>query len=238
MELKISLGKLLAFLAVHFLFSASLFAQEITGTVADWQTRELQEYVEVFNLNNQQKAVTNKKGEFKIPAAINHVLIFIQPGYKPDTLFLISLNPVKRYLQHNRYDLSTVEIKGRTFDPRAEYPDAFREAKAFNTGVNRPLAFSPWRFFSKKGRSGRKFKRRMEIELVERKVDQRFNNAAVKAICPLNGAELDCFMVMYRPAFKDLERLDITGLKLYIMDAYKAFKQLPEEKRKLPSLRL
>ncbi|WP_316751597.1 hypothetical protein [Pedobacter gandavensis] len=238
MELKTRSCNLFVFIAVYLLSSGSLFAQEIKGTVADWQTRELQEYVEIFNLNNQQKAVTNKRGEFKIPATVNDVLVFFQPGYKPDTLFLINLRPVKRYLQHNRYDLSTVVISGKTFDPRAEYPDAFREAKAFNTGVNRPLAFSPFRYFSKKGKSGRKFKRRMEVELVERKVDQRFNNTAVKAICPLKGAELDCFMVMYRPSFKALERLDVAGLQLYIMDAYKEFKQLPEEKRKLPSLRL
>lgn len=240
MELKINimLRHLFVFLAISLLFNNVLHAQEVKGTVADWETRELQEYVEVFNLTNHQKAVTNKRGEFKIEAAVNHTLVFFQPGYRPDTLFLISLKPVKRYLQHNRYNLNAVDIQGKVFDPRTQYADAFREAKAFSTEVNRPLAFSPFRFFSKKGKSGRKFKRRMEVELVERKVDQRFNNAAVQALCPLNGAELDCFMVFYRPSFKELERLDIAGLKLYIMDAYKEFKQLPEGKRKLPSLRL
>ncbi|MBB2148234.1 peptidase associated/transthyretin-like domain-containing protein [Pedobacter gandavensis] len=226
------------FLMANLLFNAALYAQEVKGTVADWESREPQEYVEVFNLNNHQKTVTNKRGEFKIAAEINHLLVFFQPGYKPDTLLLISLKPVKRYLQHNRYDLSTVKIQGKLFDPRVQYADAFREAKAFTAEVNRPLTFSPFRFFSKKGKSGRKFKRRMEVEVLERKVDQRFNNAAVQALCPLEGAELDGFMVLYRPSFKALERLDNAGLKLYIMDAYKEFKQLPEEKKKIPSLKL
>lgn len=232
------LRHLFFFFAISLLFNVALYAQEIKGTVADRNTRELQEYVEVFNLNNQQKTVTNKKGEFKIQAAVNDVLVFIQPGYTPDTLFLINLKPVRRYLAPNLYDLSTVVIKGLAFNPEVEYADAYRAAKAFNTGVNRPLAFSPLTYFSKKGISGRKFKRRMKSELVERKIDQRFNNAAVQAICPLKGAELDCFMVMYRPTFKDLDRMDTDRLKLYLMDAYKEFKALPAEKRKLPSLKL
>lgn len=220
-----------------FLFTNSVLAQEIKGTVADQETRELQEYVEIFNISNHQKTFSNKKGQFKIPARPNDILVFMQPGYRTDTLFLVNLKPVKRYLQHNRYDLQTIEIRGTAFDPEQEYADAYRAAKAFRFNVNRPLSFSPLTYFSKKGKSARKFVRRMKKEPNERAIDQRFNNFSVKAICPLDGAELDGFMVMYRPTFKALEKMSPDGLKLYIMDAYKEFKQLPEEQKKLPSLK-
>lgn len=224
--------------SVVFLLTGSVRAQEVQGTVADYETREMQEYVEVFNISNHQKAVTNKKGAFKIPAATNDVLVFMQPGYRPDTLFLVNLKPVKRYLQHNRYDLQTVNITGTAFNPEVEYADAYLAAKAFTFNVNRPLSFSPSKYFSKKGKYARRFVRRMKLEPQERKIDQRFNNKVVKGICPLNAAELDAFMVKYRPTFKTLEKMDDDALKLYIMDAYKEFKHLPEAQKKLPSLKL
>ncbi|WGQ09948.1 hypothetical protein QG516_25895 [Pedobacter gandavensis] len=225
------------FLCLSFLLTSSVLAQEIKGTVADRDTRELQEYVEIFNISNHQKTISNKKGEFKIPAMPNDVLVFMQPGYRIDTLFLVNLKPVRRYLQQNKYDLQTIEIKGTAFNPEQEYADAYRAAKAFVFNVNCPLSFSPLTYFSKKGRYARKFVRRMKKEPNERAIDQRFNNFSVKAICPLEGAELDGFMVMYRPTFKALEKMGHDELKLYIMDAYKEFKQLPEAQKKLPSLK-
>ncbi|WP_316820409.1 carboxypeptidase-like regulatory domain-containing protein [Pedobacter gandavensis] len=234
--MKSILRNALVFLITYLLLNSTLFAQEIQGTVADLQNRELLEYVEIININNQQKTLTNKRGEFKIQAAVNHVLVFIQAGYHPDTVLIINLKPLKRYLRSSLVNLNMVEIKGIAFDPREEYIRVYGKGKAFNMSVNKPLSFSPWKYFSYEGKSARKFKRKMKIEWIEKEIDKRFNNTVVRAICPLEKYELDAFMVRYRPTLKELERMDHDQFKLYLLDAYKQFKELPEAERRLPSL--
>ena len=109
-------------------------------------------------------------------------------------------------------------------------------ARAIRLSQNQPLSFSPSRFFGKEGKNARRFKKRLEQEKTERKIDARFNETAVKALTRLRDQELDCFMVLYRPTLRALEKLDDEVFLFYIMDSFKAFKLLPSEKKVLPSL--
>jgi hypothetical protein len=210
--------------------------QQITGTVQDRATDLRLENVSVINKSSNQRTHTNAKGEFNIQGSANQLLIFYQPGYKPDTLFLVDLKPVKRYLVLNNIMLKTVQIKAGAFNPKVEYRDVYRDANAIRLSQNHPFTFYPSRYFSKEGKYARRFKRRLEQEKIERKIDARFNETAVQALTPLNGKELDCFMVLYRPTLKELDKLDAEDLRFYLMNSYKAFKALPVEKRTLPSL--
>ncbi|MGY0040212.1 hypothetical protein [Pedobacter sp. NJ-S-72] len=185
--------------------------------------------------------MTNAKGEFSIAAVASQVIIFYQPGYLADTLFLINLKPVKRYLSLNNKLLHTVEIKAGAFNPEIEYVDVYHKAR-FTKLVqklvqNKPLRLSPSRMFGKEGRDARRFKRNLEREKNERKIDERFNERAVTSLTPLKGAELDYFMVLYRPSLKVLDKLDEEDFRFYLMNAYKTFKALPDTGRISPSLR-
>jgi hypothetical protein len=211
-------------------------AQQITGIVQDRATELTLENVAVVNKTSGQQTHTNAKGEFKIQGSLNQLLIFYQPGYHPDTLLLISLKPLKRYLVLDYKILKTVQIKGEAFNPEVEYKDVYRNAESFRLSQNKPFTFFPSRYFSKEGKYARRFKRRLEQEKIERKIDARFNEAAVRALTPLNNKELDCFMVLYRPTLKALNKLDAEDMMFYIMNSYKEFKILPPEKRILPSL--
>jgi len=220
-----------------FIFSGQLvYAQQVQGTVADRTTQLRLGQVEVSNLATGEKTTTNLKGEFSISAAINQSLAFYQPGYTPDTLFLVDLKPVKRYLNLSNKLLNTVEIKAGAFHPEIEYANTYRTARAVTLIANKPFRFSPSRIFGSEGKSARRFKRNMERERTERKIDERFNVAAVKAVTPLKGAELDYFMVLYRPTLKELDKLDQEDMKFYLMTSYKEFKALPPEKRVSPLL--
>jgi len=224
-------------LFVLFILTGQLLrAQQLQGTVADRTTQLRLGQVEVFNLNTKQKTTTNAKGEFSILAAVNHSLVFYQPGYTTDTLFLVDLKPVMRYLSLNNKLLKTVEIKAGEFHPEIEYANTYRAARVVTLRGNKPFRFSPYRLFSSEGKSARRFKRNMERERTERKIDERFNVAAVKAVTPLKGTELDYFMVLYRPTLKYLEKLDQEDFKFYLMNSYKEFKALPPEKRVSPLL--
>ena len=219
-------------------FCRSAHGQIIKGTVADRSTRIGLSEAEVLNLSTKEKVSTNKLGEFKIAAQPNQVLIFSQPGYGADTLLLTSLKPVMRYLVALPYQLQTVEINSNTFDPITQYADVYREAQSLKLRVNKPLEFYPSRHFSKKGKSARKLKRKLENELIERQVDARFNVLAVTRLIPLKGVELDYFMVLYRPTLKELNKMDGDVFKFYLMNCYKKFKVLPPEQKRFPLMKV
>lgn len=227
----------LYFFAVIILITQHVQAQEITGTVSDRASRLRLEEADVFNQTLNKKTKTNAKGEFKIDAYANNILIFNQPGYQPDTLFLINLKPVRRYLSLSDNYLKLVEIKTEAFKPELQYADVYRKAKAIKTAKNQPFIFYPSKYFSREGKFARRFKRKLEREKTERKIDYRFNEEAVNALTPLKGRELDYFMVLYRPTLKQLDKMDDDDLKFYLMASFREFKALPENKRVSPSLK-
>jgi len=218
-----------------FIFTVQfVYAQQVQGTVADRTTQLRLAQVEISNLETRQKTTTNAKGEFTITAAVNQSLVFYQPGYAPDTLFLVDLKAIKRYLSLSNKLLNTVEIKAGAFHPEVEYANVYRAGRSVTLQQNKPFRFSPSRIFGGEGKSARRFKRLMEREKTEREIDKRFNVTAVKAVTPLKGEELDYFMVLYRPTLKELDKLDQEDLKFYLMNAYKEFKALPPGKRVSP----
>lgn len=226
------------FIPIAFLLLVfhSVSGQDLQGRVADRSSRLRLFQVEVVNLNTGRKTTTDKKGEFSIPAAISQSVVFYQPGYAPDTLFLVDLKPVIRYLSLSNKLLNTVEIKAGAFHPETEYANIYRAGRVVTLQANKPFRFSPSRLFGAEGKSARRFRRNMEREKTERNIDARFNETAVRALTPLKGAELDYFMVLYRPTLKALDKLDAEDFRFYLINSYKEFKALPPEKRVSPSL--
>ncbi|MEJ2902768.1 hypothetical protein [Pedobacter panaciterrae] len=224
-------------LVLQFFLVLQVSSQVVTGTVVDRDSRLKLENVEVTNGTSKEKAITNAKGEFNIRAIPNQILIFNQPGYFSDTLFLINAKPIRKYMTLNNRFLNTVEIKAEAFNPEIQYADVYRKAQAIKLAKNQPFIFSPSRYFSREGKFARRFKRKLEREKTERKIDQRFNEKVVKTYTPLTGAELDYFMVLYRPTIKKLDRMNEEDMKFYLMAAYKEFKALPPEKKVSPSLK-
>jgi hypothetical protein len=211
-------------------------AQTLTGIIKDRSSNAKLEDVSVLNQNTGDKAHTSAVGAFRIAASINQVLVFYKPGYRPDTLLVTDMKPLIRYLTFENRLLNTVVIKGDAFNPEVQYADVYRKARVISSAQNKPFTFYPSKFFSKEGRFARRFKKRLEQEKVERKIDLRFNDAVVRTMTPLRGKELDFFMVRYRPTLKALNKLDQDDFLLYIMNCYKAFKALPAAERVLPSL--
>ena len=224
-------------LVLQFFLIQHVSSQTVTGIVVDGDSRLTLENVEVTNATSKEKVTTNAKGEFNIRAIPNQILIFNQPGYFSDTLFLINAKPIRKYMTLNNRFLNTVEIKAEAFNPEVQYADVYRKAKAIKLAKNQPFIFSPSRYFSREGKFARRFKRKLEREKIERKIDQRFNEKVVKTLTPLTGAELEFFMVLYRPTIKKLDKMDDDDMKFYLMAAYKEFKALPREKRISPSLK-
>ncbi|GGC66559.1 hypothetical protein GCM10011387_19960 [Pedobacter quisquiliarum] len=227
--------KVLTLVMVLLFLWIGVDAQMLPGIIKDRSSNIKLEDVSVSNQNTGASTQTNKEGAFKIAASLNQILIFYKPGYKPDTLLITDMKPMIRYFIIENKLLNTVEIKGEAFNPEVQYADVYRKAKVISADQNKPFTFYPSKFFSK-DRFARRFKKRLEQEKLERKIDIRFNDRVVKTMTPLTGKELDCFMVRYRPTLKALNKLDQDDLMIYIMNSYKAFKLLPASERVLPSL--
>ena len=217
--------------------SVSKAQTQVGGLVQDRSTRKAINYVDVFNLNNKAQTATNAKGEFKIKAALNDVLVFNIPGYKTDTLLLINLNEVRRYLDKASNLLSTVTVTNNQ-TLKEQYAQTFNKANAVLLAPGRGLLFYPSGYFSREGKQARKFKRMLKQEVKENQIDKWFNVKNIKAILPLQQPELDAFMVMYRPTLKFVQNADAEDLRFYLIDAYDKFKLLPAEKKVLPSLKV
>lgn len=225
---------------ILFLFcfvSVSNAQGQVSGLVQDRITRKAINYVDVFNLNNKAQTTTNAKGEFKIKAALNDVLVFNIPGYKTDSLLLINLTEVRRYLEKSTNLLNTVTVvNNQTI--KEQYAETYNKANAVLLTPGRGLLFYPSSYFSREGKQARKFKRMLKRDVKENQIDKWFNPTNIKAILPLQQPELDAFMVMYRPTLKFVQKADAEDLRFYLIDAYDKFKLLPPEKKILPSLKV
>lgn len=209
------------------LFKGEVFAQSSRKPINE---------VVVLNLNSKEQATSNAKGEFAIKASLSDVLVFKSPGYRPDTLLLISLKPLRRYLALEINTLSTVSVQGVSL--REQYAKEIRKGYAVDTRKGKGLLFYPSALFGREGRNARRFKRLIKQEELELPIDRRFNAQTITAVLPIKQPELDAFMVLYRPTLKFVKRADVEDFKSYLLDCYRRFKQLPADKRVLPSLKL
>lgn len=225
------------YLVFFLLFCATVQAQDqVNGLVLARVSRKPISQVEVLNLSNNAQTKSNAKGEFVINAKLNEVLVFKAPGYKADTLLLVNLKPLRRYLELEVNMLNTVSVKGKSL--REQYAQDIKKGEYVHLKQGRGLLLYPSAYFSREGRNARRFKRLIKQEEVELQIDRRFNAKTVTAILPIKQPELDAFIMMYRPSLKFVKRADVEDFKFYLFDAYNKFKQLPAEKRVLPSLKL
>lgn len=229
------ISKKLALSFIFILLFANVKAQ-VNGIVFDQISRKPIVQVEVSNLNNQEKTVSDDKGEFNIKSKINELLVFRRPGYRSDTLLLTNLKPLRRYMYLDKNVLSTVTILGKR-SIREEYAQAFNKANPFLLQQGRGLLFYPSSYFSREGRQARRFVRMLKREELEKIIDRRFNLKSIRTLLPIEQPELDAFFVLYRPSLKFAKRVNADDLKSYVLDCYRKFKLLPPEQRILPSLK-
>lgn len=183
------------------------------------------------------QATTNARGAFKIKAVLNDVLVFNLVGYKSDTLLLINLNPLRRYLDKSNNLLNAVTVINKQ-NIKEKYAQTFNKANAVLLTPGRGLLFYPSSYFSREGKQARKFKRLLKREVKEMPIDKWFNSKNIQAVLPLKQPELDAFIVMYRPTLRFVQKAAGNDLKFYLIDAYDKFKSLPAEKKVLPLLKV
>lgn len=218
-------------IATLLLLCGTLHAQILVkGTVYEAGRGTKLPDVFVKDITNKQITITDKSGKFEIKTETGHILVFSCPNYVTDTMYVVDLTPKHVELKTQSIALREVSITAlrENFDPHKEYPDVYTKSKVY------PLSPSTW--FSREGRNARRLKRYFEREEQERKIDQIWTTAYVGSIAPLKDKDLEDFMTMYRPSYSFVTGNNRESLAVYINDSYKKFKDLPPDKRSLPSL--
>ncbi|QJD97096.1 carboxypeptidase-like regulatory domain-containing protein [Mucilaginibacter robiniae] len=200
----------------------------LKGSVVESGTNTKLPEAFVHDMNSKQMTLTDVKGNFQIPTAVGHILIFSSPGYVSDTLYLVDLVTRTIKLTPQSIALREVSIRSTRFDPRRDYPEIYQRSKVY--------VLSPTTWFGKDAKDARRLKHYFAREVEERHVDSIFTRAYVSSIVPLKGQQLEDFMTMYRPSYAFLHSNNGESLAVYINDSYKKYQALPPDKRTMPRL--
>lgn len=222
--------RLLICIASLFLTS-TVYAQDpvIKGVVLDLQSSEVMQSVTITNLRTTKEAESGKDGSFQIEARMNDQLEFKVPGYLTDTAFLYKEGVQRIYLLRDEATITINEVViSRFTDSRLDYEieKAKREGQSVEVGKERGgIRFSLSRIFGSEGKIARRSLHLLQEEKDNRLIDKRFNNVLISSLTPLSIEEMALFRERYRPSAKFIKEASDEALRLYIMDAYKKFKE-------------
>ena len=231
-------------LLVFFTGAAQLTIAQLTvsGTVYDSSKRNYVEKVRVESTGGKYSS-TDSMGHYRITVSEKDSLTFIYNG-KPTQKFA-----VKDIADLTQFDISLrVHVKSRyntlkevvviaksyrqdSMENRQAYSEYYNFHKpTIKTGISPDGAvgadvneiINMFRF--RRNKRLKAFRARLEQQEQEKFIDYRFNKAFVKRITQLNGAELDSFMVRYRPPYEFASMADEVSFNRYILNASYKFK--------------
>lgn len=214
------------------------YAQDnLKGITLEYKSNETMREVGVKNINSGDSVLTNHEGAFSITAKKDDILVFSYPGYRTDSLVVIDFAVKRVYLTpvDDPRMLEEVNITALTNNRLAEEKERVRKQGQFgSTPSGGGIGLSPSRIFGREGREARRQYRLLEEESNNRIIDERFNEAIITELTPLEGEDLTLFMAKYRPKVSFVETSDDEQMRLYIIDAYNKYKELsPAAKEKI-----
>ncbi|RZL15242.1 MAG: carboxypeptidase regulatory-like domain-containing protein [Pedobacter sp.] len=235
------------FLLLALLVSAGyLHAQSsVTGNVFDFDNKTAPlNKVTVRNLTSHLFTQTNEKGSYTIPARSGDLLEFTLVGYETDTLFLINLKPVTKFMTARTNNIEQVDISRTKVSPFLNLKDP--EARPYRRlatndlhnkengdragGVNLSLGYGKYR------REQAKLAELNEAEKYDQEIRENYNEKVISGLVKLSGQDLKDFMDMYLPTVFQIKATRPFNYAYYIASAYHSWLQLSPEQRRLQQL--
>jgi plasmid maintenance system killer protein len=245
----------LRFLFTCVIFFATNYASAqlvVSGSVLDKSKINYVEGVRVFSTGGKI-AITDSLGHYSINVNKTDSIYFVYNA-KPTQKFAINnipntyqfdislhLNVQSRYSVMKEVVVYSKNYKQDSAENRQTYAEVFNFHKPrFETsivpgggvGLDANELFNLFRF--KRNKRLKKFQERLEADEQERYVNYRFNKTFVKRITQLKAANLDTFMVWYRPSFLftiEASEVDFNQYILNCMYQYKRIIGLGEAKK-------
>lgn len=217
------------------LISVAATAQHtLKGFVLEYKSNEVMSQVEVKNLDRQNSVRTEQDGSFAISAEKDEVLTFYYPGYRTDSVVVLDFDVKRIYLTpvDDPTMLDEVNITSLTNSRLSTEMERLRQGgQIANAVTGGGIGLSPSRIFGSSGRTARRQYRMLEQEANNRKIDSKFSVALVQSLTPLEGDDLDLFMIQYRPKINFVNEANDEEMRLYVADSYKKFRQLSDEQK-------
>ncbi len=223
------------------LLFGKVYAQEklFQGIVFDQNTKERIARVLVSNNRTKANTFNNLKGEFKITAQLNDVLIFSKTGYFNDTVKITASQSLPVYLKRSSIVLREVTIKDSVLNAQKKLEATKKEFnQIYGSIANKDLLTvgsngagigidAIYNMLSKRGRNATKLRGIIDRDYKANVVDARFNPIIVGAITGLKGEQLTNFMYRYRPDYNLVVMMNEYDFISYIKSCYSRFRRNP-----------
>jgi hypothetical protein len=230
----------LILIAVLFLFSGKIFAQDktyITGNIFDNEQRTLNlQGVSVQNLSTHTLVQSDKNGYYALPAKKGDLIAYSMMGYHTDTVYLINLFPKNIYLRQALTELPAVTIASTKLSPYLDTRDP-------NAKPARRVDFSKERGGLRFNLGYGKYRREQEKERaleedaeINEEISKNFNRQSIEKLVHYTADDIDGYIGLYRPNKEEVKAERPFNYSYYIASTFQEWKQLPPEARRLPPL--
>lgn len=225
-------------IAFFLLTVSSAFAQDqLSGRVYENKTNIFLQGVKVENLKTHTMAMTGKDGSFTIKAAVGDVICFSDFSYKPDTVYVASLQYMQVFLDLRQNMLDEVkvtnqEIKGNAgFAPQVERGPLNSQSVTYQTDANGDYKGGlKLRVFDGGPTQKQREKAVNDKENQKQGILKVFNADYLKKYLPITGQEMQNFIILYMPDPGTFYG-DTFNLVTYINECYQEFQKIPLEDR-------
>lgn len=214
-----------------FVSRTLLHAQDfkVNGVVFEYGTKLRIALAEVRNKRSGFGAGSNDMGIFTINARIGDTLSIVKRGFNDQEIVVTSTKDIILYL-NKAVSLNEVVIYGEN---KKQTLDAikqdFKDKGSFYGGKPSLLSFiftpitAVYELFGKTPKNARRFNNYYNTEIQQSHIDVFFNKSIINKNTGLTGAELDNFMINYRPEYQQTKNwTTYDGLK-WISDSYKKY---------------
>jgi hypothetical protein len=185
--------------------------------------------VSVVNKKTGARVLSNELGLFQIAASAGDTLLLSKSGYGDVTKPLLSMTDLVLQMQRV-IELEEVKVTGQSKKEELdEYRDQYRKKGSFYGGKPPLLAyvFQPvtalYELLGKTPNQARRFNLFYLNELEQTEIDRRFNSSAVSKLTGLTDTDLKNFMVIYRPDYENLSKMDEYALINYVKRSLETF---------------
>jgi hypothetical protein len=215
----------------------------LTGRVYEDKTTNAMPGVTIRNIKNGAVAVADRTGGFSISAKVGDLVVFSALSYVPDTLYVkdlryteIKLIPKGRML--NQVNVTGAEVKTGGFKDTRPLGPLGGQTVVYQTDAvgNYTGGLAVNIFDSHSAEKKRQKGAQLAADDKTRtEIDNAFSPENIQKYLPIDGQELQNFIVLYRPT-PETYRSPAFNMALYINQCYKEFLKTPADKRKSKDL--
>ncbi|HJP61952.1 MAG TPA: hypothetical protein VJ844_00835 [Mucilaginibacter sp.] len=232
--------RLIPLCAFMILFLNNVHAQDnLTGRIYEDKTKVMLPGIIVKNLKTQGTAISDRTGAFSIPAHIGDLVVFSAFSYAPDTLYVTAAKYTEIVMVLKSTMLNEVKVTGQeiklgnlkaapTLSPiNSQGLTYSTDSKGNYTGGLTTHIFDS-HSAEKKRQHNVQFAKDQQVK---DKIAAIFSPKGLKDYIPLEGQEMQNFIVTYTP---DIKTFTDPGFNLttYLSTSYQEFLKIPEQERK------